>query len=337
MVYLFGKHYTKKELLEKVGNMEQLASVNRLQVLDGKGNGSEVIQVNTGGGLLFNIHVDRGMDIGRVDYQGLPYTWVSPNGLVNSKYYESQGKGWLRSFYGGLVTTCGLLNVGSPSHDKGNSLDDQHGMHGRIANIPAENVSIDCFWKDDDYHMIIRGRVSETAMFGERVYVNREIKTCLGSNEIELTDTVENMNFYPIEHMILYHTNIGYPLLDEQAEISIPSTKVQPRETDLSLDNLSGFEKPTLNYDERVYYHMFDQEEVVIQVKNGIRAFTMTYNQSELDHFVQWKLAEKGNYVLGLEPSNCGVEGREAARASNELPMLQPFETKVYHINYIFN
>ena len=50
------------------------------------------------------------------NFQGLPLAWRSPAGDVHPSYYEPEGFGWLRSFAGGLLTTCGLDQFGS-MHD----------------------------------------------------------------------------------------------------------------------------------------------------------------------------------------------------------------------------
>ena len=42
------------------------------------------------------------------------------------------------SFYAGLLTTCGLLNIGNPCTDDGEELV----LHVRISNIPFEKISI---------------------------------------------------------------------------------------------------------------------------------------------------------------------------------------------------
>jgi hypothetical protein len=63
----------------------------------------------------------------------VPLAWVSPTGVVAPHFRELQGEGWLRSFGGGLLVTCGLQNVGEPSERGGEEL----GLHGRISNTPA--------------------------------------------------------------------------------------------------------------------------------------------------------------------------------------------------------
>ena len=77
------------------------------------------------------------MDIANAYFHGSAVSWISKAGITAPAFYEKDGFGWLRGFYGGLITTCGLDNVGGPYDDKG--------LHGRIANTPAEKVSVNSF------------------------------------------------------------------------------------------------------------------------------------------------------------------------------------------------
>ena len=42
----------------------------------------------------------------------------------------------------------------------------------------------------------------------------------------------------------------------------------------------------------------------------------------------EWKSPASGDYVVGLEPGNCHVEGAAAERARGTLRMLKPMEVK---------
>ena len=44
-----------------------------------------------------------------------------------------------------------------------------------------------------------------------------------------MTDTVKNEGFRRVPHTILYHCNMGYPLLQSDSKFSIPHSAVRPR------------------------------------------------------------------------------------------------------------
>ena len=50
---------------------------------------------------------------------GKPFSWISKTGITAPAYYEKDDKSWLRGFYGGLITTCGLKNIGGSVGEQG--------------------------------------------------------------------------------------------------------------------------------------------------------------------------------------------------------------------------
>jgi galactose mutarotase-like enzyme len=49
-----------------------------------------------------------------------------------------------------------------------------------------------------------------------------------------------------------------------------------------------------------------------------------------LPQFVEWKMPGQGAHVLGIEPANCFVEGRDVERRRGTLVMLEPGESRHY-------
>jgi len=58
----------------------------------------------------------------------------------------------------------------------------------------------------------------------------------------------------------------------------------------------------------------------------------LRFDTSTLDHFVQWKNFVKGEYIMGLEPANAPIDGREDAIARDELPYLEGGESRIYRL-----
>ncbi len=108
MVHLWGRQWSRSELLARVGRLEQLAGVQLTEAADGAERGVRLLRFATGAGFDFEVLVDRGFDIGRACLGGRPLAWWSPVGLIGPWYYEPAGIGWFRGFPGGLVSTCGL-------------------------------------------------------------------------------------------------------------------------------------------------------------------------------------------------------------------------------------
>ena len=179
MINLYGEEYHRLQLLRHVGDISQIAGVKQYELASGSEKGVTGVDFRTGSGLNFSVLPDRGLDISYAEYNGIPLCWRSSTGDVAPTYYEPEGNGWLRGFFGGLLTTCGMTYLGEPDTDGEESL----GLHGRVSYIPAQNVWIDSRWEGDRYIMWAQGKVTETTVYGENLCRTRRIWTELGANE----------------------------------------------------------------------------------------------------------------------------------------------------------
>ena len=111
------------------------------------------------------------------------------------------------------MTTCGLRNVGSFCEENG----EMFSLHGRISNTPAEEVCSTTQWIGDVPVLTISGKMREARLFGENLIIGRTITCKYGENKITIRNTVENCGFKREALMLLFHFNLGYPLLDADA------------------------------------------------------------------------------------------------------------------------
>jgi len=339
MVNLYSKKFTKNDLLKKIGDISQIARVRHFELLDGNEKGVEVAQIHTGSGLIFDILLGRGMDISYAGYKGIPLSWRSATGDVAASYFEPEEFGWLRNFHGGLLNTCGLTYAGAPCEDEGKKL----GLHGRISNTPAKNIYIDGEWQDENYILFVKGKIKETSVFGENICLTREISVKTGESRLFLYDRVENLGYSDIEHMILYHINIGFPIIDEGSVLVSPTEEVIPRDEEAKIgkEDYYKFTLPIHGFKEKVYYHKMKPDQkgnvcaAIINKKfnngEGLGVY-VKYSIKELPYFIEWKMMNEGTYVVGMEPSNCLVEGRNKERKEKRLKFLKPGEIKEYHL-----
>lgn len=336
---LFGKEYTKDELLARVGDISQIGGVRLTELADGPERGVRAAEVRTGAGLSYTVLIDRGLDISTAEYNGQALAWRSSTGDTHPAYFEEPGLGWLRSFYGGLVVTCGLTYAGAPCVDEGKPL----GLHGRVSNTPAQNVQADGEWQGDDYVFWVQGKVRESALFGENLLLERRISGKLGVPTIWIEDKVTNLGYRETEHMMLYHINIGFPVIDDNSRLIAPVRDYKPRDADAEIEKekYAEFQPPTHDYREKCYYLDMVEDakgEVSAALVNpkfrGGQGFGVyiRYPKRELPKYTQWKMMGEGWYVVGMEPANCWVEGRAKERERGSLQFLKPGETRQYHL-----
>lgn len=323
--------WNKETLLRYVGSVEQLCGIRSSVLTEGKARDVRVLDVRTGSGLEFTVVPDRAFDVAGVSCRGINLSYASSTGLVGPGYYDQGGPGWLRSFHAGFLTTCGLRNVGSPNRDDGEDL----GLHGRIGNLPGVLTRSSTDWIDGRPVMTVAGSVREARFFGENLVLRRTITAKAGENSFVLDDVIENESFRAEPLTLLYHFNLGYPLIDASTRIWAATAGPVPRDDDAraGLAAWNRGQEPTPGYREQVFYHDLRagaDGRVACLVENpGLEmAVLFRWNRDALPRLTQWKQMGTGEYVLGIEPCNCHPEGRAQERAYGTLETLAPGGTK---------
>ena len=327
----------EKDLKQYVCNMKQIAGITKSILDDGSSRGIRVAEVNNGSGLNFKILTDKGMDIGAANCCGIPIAWLSPAAPAHPAFFDANGIGWLRAWGAGLLTGCGMVNVGPPSP---NSNGEEGGLHGRLSNIPAENCVSKTEWINGEYVLSVTGEMREARLFGENILLIREIKTIMGKNIIEIRDTIKNEGCRPTPLMLLYHINIGYPMIDKDVVLKTRDHNVTPRddEAEKAIESWNKCIAPNAEFAEQCYFHDIpvdddDMARITVVNKNLGMELEIAYRKKELPFLTQWKMMGQGEYAMGLEPANCHPEGQVAEKEKfNSLRIIEPeesFETLV--------
>lgn len=214
---------------------------------EGKAEGVEMIDVQNRSGMHFDVNVSRGMDIPYLDFQGENIGFISPCGVVAPQYFDDKELGFLKSFTAGFLTTCGLKSAGAPNEYEGKN----YGLHGNISHVPAEEVT--CVVEEGDIpSVVITGKVRDGVIFGHKMLLEREIRCNYQEKKFTIRDRVTNQGFQRTNHMILYHCNIGYPVLSPDSEIFIPAreTKARTNHAQEGIQIWDQLQKPDSNYEE---------------------------------------------------------------------------------------
>lgn len=301
-----------------------------------------VAWINTGTGLRYKVVIDRAMDIADAFYNQHSLTWLSHTGITTPERFSDKGADWLRTFGGGLLTTCGLSHVGGPEQDAYG----ERGLHGQISNSPAELESI--IQPDlltGKLGMSLTGRVKETKIFGPSLEMKRTISGTLGQPVIRIRDEVINRGNTSVPHMLLYHFNFGWPLVDEGTRF-VWRGNWQAREGGINnqifregydfktcpapLDSHSG-------PGEAVAFIDVAQDDAgqctagLYNAKLGL-AVSMRFPKDQLPWLTNWQHWGKGEYVTGLEPGTHPPIGQAKAREQQTLLFLEPGQTRSYDL-----
>jgi hypothetical protein len=343
MANYLGREWKKEELLSVIGDPLQVAGARSFTYNEGKAEGVKGIQVLTGSGLHFTVLPGRGMDIPEAFYQGKSLTFCSGTGITSPAYFEEPGLGWLRSFFVGLLTTCGITNAGHPGEDMG----EEFGIHGRVSNAAAEDLCIDQRWDGDEFIISLKGKMREVKAMFENVSLTRTIDTRLGMNGFRLLDQIENHGFDPQPLLMLYHINFGFPLLGPNARVAGPVVKTEPMtehaKNDRGIEECFSFQGPEEGYEEKVFFHTLkadkDGNTFIALLNRDIGDSTplgivLRFNADVLPVLTEWKMPRKGFYVLGLEPGTATPIGRGKLRRMNKLPLIGGQEQRSIRIDF---
>lgn len=306
-----------------IGNTSQLCSIRRVTLQEGKGRGTEVIEAYTAGGLQVDILPDTGLDLGQTRYRGVSVAWMSKNGYDGPAAILPYEAEFSHTFPGGLLYTCGLRSAG-PAHRDG---EEWHPLHGRYHGLPAEHV---CAEIEDD-EIVVKGTIRETALFGHMLELKRTIRIpCFGA-KITVEDRVTNLTPRDEGYMQVYHCNFGYPFLSEKARLILPEKRETIPRTPFAatgLDRTCVFDPPIDGEEERVFFQKMKGEfRAVLQNPELGMGMALSWSGDTLPILSEWRSMASGDYVLGLEPTNCYIMGRAAEREHGTLRRLSPFET----------
>ena len=335
MVELFGRHWTRAELLKRVGDVSQLGGARLVTLAEGPESGLQVAEVRTGSGLNFSVLPGRGMDLGFAEFRGIPLCWRSSTGEVAASHYEPAGDGWLRGFSGGLMATCGLTTAGWPSTDQGQALP----LHGRASYLQARNVYVDGDWNGDEYTMWVHGRTRETIVFAEDIRLTRRVWARLGESRLFVDDVLDNLGSATTPLMLAYHVNVGFPLLDDNSELISSARDMEPitEDREAALTNSARYGPPDPDWQATVLVHRVRASAdgwartAFVNRHLGLGLYIKQRAQ-ELPWLWQWKQLGFGAYVAGVEPANCFGTGRADDRARGTLQFLEPGEQRTHSL-----
>ena len=302
-----------------IAHPDQLAGTRLSRIVGGSGDGSLILTVWTPSGLELDIQVDRALDILSVRNHGVRFGWAGPPGLSPRSTYEPAGFGWQRSFYGGLLTTCGLEHVGDPISGviseqlPPGSRPISYGEHGRISHSPAELIERSI--GEIPGHIRVRGIVRQGAIYDERFELHRTIDVNMELPTITITDVVRNVGRLPARHAILYHLNFGFPVACAQTTVKAGTDRhVFPEPTP---------EAPELVEQWRIQPNGEGRRKVIVESPDGIPLVTCIQSGT-LPYFFLWSAPRAGTNVIGLAPCSSALNG--------SIDLLQSDEVRTYQI-----
>lgn len=326
------------ELRRRVIDPASVAGVTPIVYDDARRRGVRALQIRNALGLQLSLILDRGLDASELLYRGIPLTWYGPGNASPVEGRDPSVDAFERTFFGGLVTTCGMDAFGPPGSDAWGSWP-QHGHFNRTA---ATDVCFMTDWNADEPMIEVTGTIRQFQMFGAALRVERRWRLRIDANVIELRDRVTNDSGRREPHMLLYHCNAGYPLLGDRTSWELEAEEAQPRDDKAArgLDSWADGGAPLAEFEEQVFTHKptansdgWSKATVRNPTLDGGTALTISFRPEQLPGLFTWRMLGFGSYVMAVEPANCtDVGGRLAA--GDALPFLEPGEQREYSLRF---
>ncbi len=338
MPEIFGRTYTKRELLDKIGDITQVAQARRSELVEGNERGADLIEVFNASGLCLSLLPGRALDVASAHYKGMSLCFRSNTGDVGPAFYEPQGYGWMRGFFGGLVLTCGMTFTGHPETDPEEE-DEELPLHGRLSFLPAKQVVASGDWEGDDYVIRVRGKTREAVPFGTHLELTREISMTLGAKCFHIHDRIENHDVKRSPLMFVYHCNPGFPILDEGTRLVIDSEKTIEwlEEKEVGPETYTSATAPVEEMHDDVFVHQVKADaegNANVGLINDELGFGLrwTFPRDEIPIVTQWQHFHRGTYVTGIEPGNVSMLGRASNRKQGTMQYIEPEEVREFHL-----
>ncbi len=319
-------------------------AVRSRQLSGGRREGVVLVELVAGNTKVF-VLPDRGLGIWKLIAGGTELGWQSPvAGPVHPAFVplaEPSGLGWLDGF-DELVARCGLVSNGAPDFDASGRL--AHGLHGRIANLPAHELAVTL--DEEAGTLTLEGAVDETRFLIHSLRLQTRLVIHADRPRIAWTDTVTNLSERPTTMQLLYHVNLGPPLLGAGAEVVAAIDELAPRDATAAADvpTWNRYDAPRAGRGEDVHFARIRPNtdgiaSALLVAPDGSRAAGLSWRADTLPCFALWKNqgALADGYVTGLEPATNFPNPRSFEERQGRVVPLAPgqsvrFELALEHL-----
>ncbi len=292
------------------------------------------------GNVTATILPDRGMGLWKCWSDDIEFGWQSPvPGPVHPSFipvHDATGIGWLEGF-DELLVRCGLQSNGAPEFSENGTV--RYPLHGRIANLPAHQLDIQVDVENGIMDVI--GVISESRFLIYTLELETRYRFRVGSPVIEIVDTVTNRSSQSSSMQLLYHINVGQPVLQSGSTVHAAYRSLSPRDARAaeSIERWNQCDGPASGYQEQVYFmdpiaDDHNWSEAMLASSDGTIGFAVHFDKRTLPCMSLWKntAAVEDGYVVGLEPATGFPNKRSFEEKNGRVVALQGGESKTFRL-----
>lgn len=275
----------------RISNLAQVCSLRRYELTEGKERGLKVLDCDNGR-LRFLLNESKALDMMQLFDRGVNVSFISKNG------FTAREIGFSKRFEGGMLYTVGLDSAGAR---------EGFPLHGTFHNLPARVLEAAC----GESGIRVVAEIEDTELFGKNLIMRRTVESRAGSDSVTVTDVLTNRGTRAEDYCLLYHVNVGYPMLDEGAYL-VDDGEAEPRTAwaEKHIDSRREMTAPVDGQEEMCYFLRLKTPKVTLVNPELGRMFTLSWSGGTLPHFVEWKSMTSCDYALGLEPCTTELDDR---------------------------
>ena len=340
--------WNQDELYKVSVGLGTYAGTRLVTLEDGVECGMRVIEMRSGGGLDFDITVDRSADIGRICIDGQVLSWHSPAGLTSPWLLDREGdngQGFLRGF-GGFLNTCGLDHVRQPERDEAEQTNQSalgsvaFPLHGKGTFQPGVIRGHGLIDDVDEPYIFCEVEFTQAMAFVSALRLRRRIEVPVGSQKIIIKDVVRNVGNNSTSQMQLYHFNIGFPMVAPGTAVHVgDSTCIWKSDEH---DPLAAMSDPQAVAENQlaIFEHKKNENEKANETRGEVLvtspysglSLRFEYPVEQLPCCQVLRMTGQGIYGMGIEPCSTGARSRTEARQRHEMNILQPGQEQRYDL-----
>jgi len=193
--------------------------------------------------------------------------------------------------------------------------------------------------------MSITATVKQSRIFGPNLELRRTISSTIGKPNIKIKDIVTNVGNATSPHMILYHCNYGWPLVDKGTDIIWKGKWTTPdseagRKILNSKNNFHKCSEPLKECsggnEACAFINITADKKGICNVglynSRLSLAVAMRYKKKQLPWLTNWQYWGKGEYVTGIEPGTNPPIGQAEAEKQKKLIYIAPAKSRTYEV-----
>jgi hypothetical protein len=330
-------------ITQRYGCLEGYASARLVTLGDGAERGMRVLELRSGGGLEAEIAIDRSFDIGRLALHGVTVSWHSAAGNRHPAHidrFAEGGQGWLTGM-SGFLGTCGFDHIRQPERELAQHLplhptaEIDYPLHGGGAMQPARLIGYGIDEDAAEPFIWCEGEVIQSMVFRGALRLRRRIELPLGGSTLTLRDTVTNIGPTTLPSMMLYHFNLGYPLVDESSLLDLgAASNLWANHTQ---DPCQPYGPTPRHPVSEISVHQQHNSDGLARCrlanpKNGL-GVEIAYGTATLPYLQLLRVRGAGYSLIGIEPCSTAKRSRAEAREADEMPLLAPGESRRFAID----